>query len=191
MHHEGNESLTNEVGCHAWNDGVRLVGIKAGGSIRAGLNKGPDAHQLIKKHWCELLLSVKQMAEVGFRELIKVGDQWFTQRPRVGDGMDQWEPEFVVTSLEKIGEPVLFRTEIGGYHGFFKYGVKEVEEIAPPTANAYVFMGEVTIEWLDGNPMYHNAMTQFYRVTVDATQRLMREKELKNDYETMMKLLTK
>lgn len=191
MHHEGNESLVNDVGCHEWSNGVRFAAVQVGQSFKDGIQDGPDAHSLLRKHWRELLEPVKKPGEAGFRALVQVGSQWFTQYPKVGACMDSWEPEHVVTSMKAVGEPVLFRTEIGGYHGFFKFGTNEVKAIAPSGVNAYFFVSEPEIEWHDGNPTHHTCMVQFYRITSDRSQRLMKADKLARNYEKMMKLLGK
>ena len=191
LHHEGNESLVLDVSCHEWWNGVRVVGIQAGGSIRSGLNKGPDAYNLLRKYWRDLLVSVKKQEEVGFRGLVQIGKQWFTQYPKSGERMDTWEPEFVVTSMKKIGNPIVFRTTVGGYHGFFKFGVNEVQAIAPPNANAYFFVGEPQNEWHDGNPTHQTCEVQFYRIEADTSKRMIRADKLVHDYDTMMKLVAK
>jgi hypothetical protein len=185
LHHEGDESLTNDVSCHEWWNSVRVVGIKAGGSIRSGLNEGPDAYQLLRKNWRDLLVPVKKEKEVGFCALVQIGEQWFTQYPKVGERMDTWEPEYVVTSAMKVGKPVLFRTT-GCGSVFFKFGVNEVKAIAPSNANAYFMVGEPTPEGDD-----HVCMVQFYRIEADTSKRLMRADKLAHDYDTMMKLVAK
>ena len=186
LHHEGNESLTLDVGCHEWWNGVHVVGIQAGGNIRSGLNKGPDAHELLRKHWRELLIPAKKRQDVGFCALVQVGKQWFTQYPKIGERMDTWEPEFVVTSAKKVGKPVLFQTTSSGSDVFFKFGVKEVQALAPSNANAYFFCGEPRPE--GGN---HICEVQFYRIEADTSKRMVRADKLAHDYERMMRLLQK
>ena len=187
--HEGNESLTLDVGCHEWWNSVRLVAIKPGGNIRTGIQTGPDAYRLLRDHWRELLIEVENPEQLGFRALVQIEDQWFTQYPKQGARMDTWEPECVVTSMRKVGEPVLFKTTVGGYHGFFRFGLSEVESLAPPGANAYNFVSDPEIEWVDGNPEYHTTMAQFYRIEADSSRRLIRADQLRHDYDKMMKLL--
>ncbi|MFA6159699.1 MAG: hypothetical protein WC678_01230 [Parcubacteria group bacterium] len=193
LHHERNESLVLNVGCHEWNNGVRLVGIQAEGEIITGIQPGPDAYNLLRKHWKELFEPVctSNIIPVCFCALVQIGEQWFTQYSKEGEGMDNWEPEYVVTSMEEIGEPLLFRTTVGGYHGLFKFGTKEVQAIAPPTANAYRFVSEPQNEWHDGNPTHQTAMVQFFRIEADTSKRLIRSNQLRYDYERMMELLTK
>jgi hypothetical protein len=186
LHHEGNESLTLDVGCHEWWNGVRLVGIQAGGDIRSGLNNGPDASELLCKHWRELLMPVEKRQDVGFRALVQIGKQWFTQYPKIGERMDTWEPEFVVTSAKKVGKPVLFRTTSGGSGVFFRFGIKEVKALAPSNANAYFFCGEPIP---DGND--HICDVQFYRIEADTSKRMILADKLARDYDTMMKLVAK
>ncbi|MBI4120826.1 MAG: hypothetical protein HY457_01025 [Parcubacteria group bacterium] len=194
VHHDRAISLANDVTCHEWLDGVRLVGIKAGGNPAAsGIHKGPNPRNLLRKHWRSLLKPIfpPNIDPVGFRALMQIGDTWFTQYPKAGERMDTWEPEHVVTAKEKIGEPVLFRTTVGGYHGFFKFGTEEVRAIAPPNANAYFFVGEPQNEWHDGNPTHQTCLAQFYRVETDTTKRLMRVDELAHNYTKMMELVEK
>ena len=186
LHHEGNESLTLDVSCHEWGNGVRLVGIQADGNIRSGLHQGPDAYKLLRKHWLELLVPVKKSEDIGFCALVQVGKQWFAQYSKIGERMDTWEPEFVVTSAEKVGEPVLFQTTSSGSGVFFKFGVKEVQALAPLNANAYFFCGEPRLQ--GGN---HVCEVQFYRIEADTSKRMMRVDMLARDYETLMKLVVK
>lgn len=189
--HGGGESLILDTSCHEWWNGVRLVGIQAGGSIRQGLHRGPDVEKLLRKNWQDLLVWTNSTEEIGFRALVKIGERWFTQYPKQGDGMDTWEPEYVVTFMEEVGLPVQFRTTVGGYHGFFKFGMNEVQAIAPPTANAYFFVGDPTNEWHEGNPTHQVAMVQFYRITADPTKRMMRSDQLCHDFDTLMRLVQK
>jgi hypothetical protein len=191
LHHEGHESLTLDIDCHEWGNGVRLVGVRAGGNVRSGVQAGPDAHKLLRKHWRDLLVPMKKSESMGFHALVRLGDQWFTQYPKKGERMDTGEPEFVVTSLKKVGNPVVFRTTVGGYYGFFKFGISEVQAIAPPQANAYLFVGEPENEWHDGNPTHQTCPVQFYRIEADVTKRLMRSDQLARNYDLMMELMAK
>jgi hypothetical protein len=186
LHHEGNESLTLDVSCHEWWNGVRVVGIKEGSSTRSGINAGPDAYKLLREHWNRLFIPA-QDREIGFCALVQIGDQWFTQYPKAGEQMDTWEPEYLVTSTKKVGKPILFRTTSNGSSIFFRFSVNEVKAIAPPNSNAYSFIEEPT---LDSNNQ-HVCMTQFYRIEADTSRRLVRADRLARDYDTMIELLTK
>lgn len=187
LHHKGNESLTLDVSCHEWWNGVRVVGIQAGGNIRSGLHQGPDAQRLLRKHWRDLLVPAKKREDIGFCALVQIGKQWFTQYLKIGERMDTWEPEFVVTSAKKIGKPVLFRTTSSGSGVFFKFCVKEVQALAPSNANAYFFCGESRPE----GSGHHVCEVQFYRIEVDTSKRMIRADKLAHDYDTMMKLVAK
>jgi len=191
-HHEGHESLTLDIDCHEWWNGVRLIGIKAGNSVISNIHQGPDVRRLLHNHWRDLLMSVAQpLTSIGFRHLVRIGDQWFTDFPKQGASLDTCEPEYVVTSQREVGQPVLFRTEIAGYHGLFKYGIKDVDAIAPPEANAYFFVDDPAVEWNDGSPTHHFAQVQFMCVETDTTKRVMRSNELRHDYDRMMELLAR
>lgn len=191
MHHEGNESLVCNVSCHEWWNGVRLLGIRKGAKVN-GIHQGARAYELLRKHWKDLMKPVEDgKVYPGFCHILQVGEQWFTDYPKQGESMDNWEPEFLVQSVENIGEPVVFKTTIGGYHGFFRYGIQEIKRISPPEANAYSFTDEPQCIWEDGNPKYHTRTVQFHRIAFDPSQRLMRVAELVNDYDLLMQLVAK
>lgn len=187
--HEGSESLILDVGCHEWNDGVRLVGLKEGWSDE-GIRSGPNTQELLRKKWRSLMVPAGIMGEIGLRCLVDVEkDVLFTQYLKIGESMDNAEPEFRVTSTDEIGGPVSFQTHIGGYHGFFKYGIEEVNAIKPLGANAYSFVSGPEIVSNGGDPTHHRAVVQFYKAEIDTSQRLIREKELRHDYRKMMELI--
>ncbi|MBP6883749.1 MAG: hypothetical protein KBC06_00760 [Candidatus Pacebacteria bacterium] len=193
LHQDGEESLTLDVSCHEWWNGVRLVGIQVGDEIHSGIQKGPDAHNLLRKHWRDLLVPVKKPEDVGFRGLMQIEDLWFTQYPKVGERMDTGEPEYLVISMEKVGDPVIFRTPVAGHHVFFKFGVNEVQAIAPLNANAYFFVGEPQnepVEFPNGHE-YQTCEVQFYRIEAYTSKRMIRANKLAHDYDTMMSLLAK
>lgn len=180
------EALVHDIDCHEWWNGTRIVGMKSGANILAGIDSCPEATAILRSNWQDFFVPAKEPAEFGFGALMKIGDQWFTQYLKQGERMDTHEPEFLVTEAEKVGGLVTFRTTIGGYHGFFKYGIKEVESLAPVGANAYCVVGAIDTECKDGDPEYHRTEVQFYRVEVDTSQRLRRAKDLSYDHETRM-----
>lgn len=185
-------SLTCEVGCHAWSDGVRIAGVRADATM-SGIHPGfENIRNLVQRHWKELLRPVSTPSHIDFCALVKIGRQWFTQCPKVGARMDTYEPEFHVISMKKVGDVVPFTTTIGdGYHGFFRYNLREMKSIAPLGANAYVVVGDPQIIWKDGNPTLHCARVQFYRVEIDTSRRLVHRKVLCNEYDTLMRILVK
>ena len=185
MCHEGKESLVCDVDCHEWWNGVRLLGIREGADL-GSIHRGADVGELLVHNWRSLMRPVEGSVAIGFVRIFQFGGRMFTQYPKVGERMDTHKPEFLVTSIRHVGEPVQFRTTIGGYHGFFKYGIKEVETIAPPEANAYDLVGDIS---MTEDQKHHEAMIQFYRIEADTSQRLIREKDLANDFETLMQLV--
>lgn len=187
--HDGKESLVADIDCNEWWNGVRLVGIRSGNEV-IDMHPGVrDISGLIHRNWQSLMVPIPQPSPVGFRALMKVGNVWFTQYSKQGARMDTAEPEFLVSSIEPVGDPVDFVTTIGGYHRFFKYDIKEVQSIAPPEANAYETLGDVDMISNNENPTHHRVSIQFYKVDVDNTQRLIRDEELRNDYDHLMNLL--
>lgn len=189
MYREDCDNLACDIGCHEWWNGVRLIAVRNNSEV-TDIHQGVDSvSDLIRRNWRKLMQPLPKPGNVGFRMLMKVGKQWFTQYLKQGARMDTHEPEFLVTSIEQVGQPVEFITTVGGYHGFVKYDIKEVKAIAPREANAYTTVGEWEIVNHKGNPDYHRIRVQFHRVEVDSSQRLIREDELCNDYETLMQLI--
>ncbi len=194
--------LICDVGCHEWWNGIRLLAIGSEGSI-TDIHQGvEDVSGLIHRNWQLLTKPTKfsstSSSEIRFGPIMNIGDEWFVQYPKIGEKMDTYEPEFLVAELENIGGPVEFRTTIGGYHGFFKYGVREVKTLAPVNANAYCLVGDPEIvyeeeqeEGLQKDPSYHCCLVQFFRIKVDISRRIMRANELWNNYSLLMKLIEK
>jgi hypothetical protein len=189
VHHEAHESMAFDVICHEWWNGVRFVGVP-NGAVAHPIDKGPgSADQLIKKQWRQLLQPVKPVNKVGLRRLMKIKDTHFTMYPKKGARVDTYEPEFVVTKMEPVGDPVEFQTIIGGHEAFFRYDITELKALAPRGANGYTLIDAVEIVWGGGNPMWHKTRVQFYRTTVDSSKRVERAANLAKDFERMLKLV--
>ncbi|HEU0051268.1 MAG TPA: hypothetical protein VFQ60_04425, partial [Patescibacteria group bacterium] len=190
---EQRESLASDVSCHEWWNGVRLLGVRPDIipgtiSIHPGL---PNFETLLKGHLEQLLRpnpdSAKQKG--GFYHLLQIGNQHFTEYPKRGDRMDTGAPEFVVTSVKPVqGGPFLFNTSVGGFYGYFKYGIKEVSRLAPKGANAYMFTQPI-ITNPPGRKMQHTTGVKFFKVEVDTSRRVIRDEDVYRDYEFMMSLI--
>jgi len=189
---EPRESLVSDVNGHGWSDGTRLVGIRGGVEIIVGIHPGISNYRQLVQTQIEKLWKPNpegsKDTKNGFWHLVEVGNRHFTDYPKQGECMDNHEPEFLVTEKEQIGHPRKFRTTIGGYHGFFKYGIDEVKRLAPPEANAYK-VGEIEIEWQGGNPTHHIGPVTFYKVAVDTSQRLVRSDDIYRDGKLLMSLI--
>jgi hypothetical protein len=174
-----------------WWNGVRLVAVKSGAEL-SRIHPGIDnIRELLRKYWPQLMKPVTKPVQIGLRPLVKLGNlAWFTQYPKQGAGMDTYEPEFWVTSIEPVGDKVSFGTPTLGYYGFFKYDITGVAKLAPKGANAYSLVSDPTNILVNGNPDFQQVEIQFYHVEIDNTKRLIREGELINDYETLMKLIS-
>jgi hypothetical protein len=184
--HEGDESLVCDVHCHEWVNGTALVGIREGKitKIHPGIAGGEE---LLEQNWKSMMLPANGSLELGFRCIMPFADEWFTQYPKRGERMDTHAPEFLITFNEKIGKPVKFTTTICGYPIFFRYGINEVEKLAPPKANAYSIVSD---PWIDGKKRdKHSAMVQFHRVKADVSKRLMQREYLINSIDLCLKLL--
>lgn len=194
--HEGERrvpySIANDIGCHEWSNGTRLVAVREG-SVVTDIHPGfGSIHGLILKNWKRLMRNIdgKPPFPGTFYVLMEHNGILFTQYQKKGAGLDTAAPEFLVTSAQPVGEPVDFVTEVLGYYEFFKYDIRAVEAIRPLGANAYRVVGEPENIWIDGNPTHQHVDVQFYQVEVDTSRRLVRDEELRNDFDTLIALLT-
>jgi len=181
----------SDVSCHAWHDGTRFLSVCNGDPVQA-IHEGPDPRVLLRKNWQKLMVPTGQTEQLGgFFTLMQYDGKTFTMYEKAGERIDTHEPEFLVTKITPVGRqvPHKFETTVGGYHGFFKYGVKEVKAIAPRGANAYSLPGEIKVRWHKGNPTHHRTPVKFFRIEIDPTKRLMRAHDLLGNYELMMSLL--
>lgn len=181
-----------DISAHEWWNGVRLIGMRS--NDLTSMKKGPDPRDLLHRNWRELMESTKISHDPGgFYTLMQLDDKeetWFTQVDKVGGGaMDTHEPEFHVTKITPVGEPVRFYTPLAHYHGFFKYEKGEARAVMPAEANAYVLYGEPENVHREGHEPEQTCLVQPYRVEIDFSQRLMSEKKLAHNYNRMMELM--
>ena len=186
-------SIANDVGLHEWSNGTRLVGVRENTKVNDIHPGFSNISGMIKRNWQSLMQKVAGPTYPGgfYAVMAGEGDVLFTQYPKKGARMDTHEPEFHITAIKTVGKLTEFTTEIGGYHMFFRYDIKEVQALRPLEANAYATIGEPTIIGEDGNPTHHRVGVQFYKAEIDTSQRLIRYKKLENDFETLMSLLEK
>lgn len=183
---ESRDSLVSDIGCHEWSNGVRLVGYRPGSPMR--IHRGlPDMRALLRTQQDKLWVPNPKGGSRdtnGFWSLLERDDWFFTSYPKKGEGMDTGEPEFKVASIEKL-ETKTFDTDVKGYYGFVKYGIREVKAIAPLEANAYI-LGEMKL-YDDANRQ--RGPITFYKVSVDRSRRLVRHGDIYRNYDLMMSLL--
>ncbi len=193
VHHQSEHrvsSLANDLGCHEWWNGVRLLGVRNSQRVDLIHPGFGSISRLIFDNWMKLMRPIGEPVEQEkIYPLVQRGNVMFTQYRKQGAGLDTSEPEHLVTSAELVGNPVEFVTETLGYHGFFKYDVRGVQAIMPKGANAYELVGDPECIWSGGNPDHQKCMVQFYRVEVDTSKRLVRADTLENDYDLLMELL--
>jgi len=192
VHHQNGMQLPSwacDVGIHEWNNGVRLIGVRAGSND--SIADGPDACELLRKHWEQLFEpSGLDRAPDGLHVLMQMPDKtWFTQIPKKGASADTYEPEFRVTSMEKLGELARFYTDSNYPVPIFRYDRREAQAVLPKEANAYELVGDPTKT--GGADSQETCLVQGYRIEVDHTKRLVREKTLANDFERLMDLMQK
>lgn len=190
VHHQGGPkppSWACDVSAHEWWNGVRLLGVRAGS--KGEVRNGPNAYDLLRKHWRELLEPTGlNVAPARTIPLMKLPDgTWFTQVPKQGARADTYEPEFQVTTMEKVGELERFYTSSNYPVPIFRYDLREAKAVLPQGANAYTLVGD-PVRANDGTDR-ETCLVQGYRVVVDPTKRLMRETALVNDYDRLMALM--
>lgn len=177
------DSLHTEISCIEGPNAARLVGIRGNEPIDDIAPSIIIDRHVIAKHLDRFLKPVNGNRTLPplFR-LIQAGETWFTQYQKEGESLDTGEMEYVVRSLEPVpAQANAFWTIWGGYKGFFKYGLEEIQALAPEGANAYRFTGEVKIE---GN--IHIVPIEFYKADVDTSCYLPRRGDLETDFDTLM-----
>ncbi len=181
--------VIHEVGPQSWSDGARMVAIENGVSMENGIHQGPDPERYLSQYWQQLLIPVAQKTPMGMRALMKLGNQCFTQVPKLGVAIDSYEPEYMVTTLERIGYPRKFSRQLVSLRDqICKYGIGEIRTIAPDGANAYELVSQPETEFYGNEPKLWTCMVQFYRAKIDRTKRLMSMDELSRNYELLEKL---
>lgn len=189
-HHEFGQSLISDIDCHGWSDGTRFVGIQKNAKL-TNICSGPNAHDLLEKHWQELMVPIiNPDPSIGLKRIIYFNNQWFTEYSKKGNCLDSWEPEYLVSSLKPIGKPIIFTARIEGYEGLFKYEIKELKKLAHSNSNVYSFISRPQIIRKNDGAKLHTIKVQFYRAKIDFSRRLIHSSQLCNDFETMMKLIT-
>ncbi len=190
VHYHGEKypSLSTEISVHSWHDGTRLLAVPLKADMKMVL-EGPDAHELVSEHWRELMIPTQNPVPVRMMTLQKMSGEWFTEYREPESVMDSGESQYLVTSIEPVGEQQVFTTPILGYYGFFKYEVDSVEKMAPLGANAYYFTGDPKIDYEDDDMVSQSCPIQFYRVQVDQTRQLMRANQLVRDFDLMIRLM--
>lgn len=181
-------SLCSGTDMHGWTNGTRIVGVRAG-RISGDIHPGPsDLGAKMRKHWERIAVPVKN-PERRRDDFFRLRDgRAFTCYQSRGKELQSSEPEFKVLKAERIGKPMEFRTKIEGYHGIFRYDVRDVRRMAPGGANAFTF-GEPKIAPNDGDPKEHVCPVTFYKAEVDVSRRIPREGEIRRDFDLTMSLV--
>lgn len=185
---EGEHLISTASDCQGWRDVARFIGIRANSDLRAGLSVSPSLFDLREKYWRDLLLPVEGPVTIDFRELTFFGGSWFVQTSGNEDGWIVPDPEFPVTEIYKVGEPILYLSE--GEQ--FEYSSRKVRSLAP-TANANAFRITSIPLLSKGRGLWSRtgSSIQYYHVEVDASRRLMSLGQLGHNTEVLMKLLEK
>lgn len=166
------ESLASEVDTTRFGSGyTRVMAIQSGPPFRVhpGL---PELHELVKTKLDRLWVPTYEQPPK-FARLIQMGKHIFTEQPKEGDCLDTGVPEFLVRNIRRVGSAP-FSTPTGAYYGWVKYGIDEVQRIAPLGANAYM-CGEWT---MDSGATTHYCDLTFYHVEAVAGHRLIRMDEI-------------
>ncbi|MDR2541379.1 MAG: hypothetical protein LBD11_06590 [Candidatus Peribacteria bacterium] len=115
-----------------------------------------------------------------FFSLIKKGEKFFVETPKIGDRLDTGEIKYPVNSIEKIGKESSFITTDIMF--FLKYDINEVKAVAPKGANAYLIIGSVS----PGDRV--EVPVQFYHIEIDTSKRILSPEELYNNFELLCEI---
>lgn len=176
--------LQSDISPHDWTDGVRLVGLRSGG--KAGkIHPGFSSDRAIRSARSLLWQADAGPAASadGFHTLIQIDGEWFTQHPKSGEALDSGQPRHAIVEIAPVGDLCRRSVTSGGYHGFLRYALADIQRVAPAGANAYCMVGTAGY---DGRQ--HHFAVQHYRVTVDRSRRLPTTEEIYRDYELLMKV---
>lgn len=177
--------LYSSVSVHEWWNGAKFVAVPNGVTLVKGIGEGPDAEELLRKHWRHFLEPVAPDYSPITPYLLKpVGSQWFTCYPKKypeDECMDTGDLEFCVTELEPIGDIASFQTDDDFY---LRYSLKQIRALMPTGANAYE---KLDVSAKDGRGRT-TVTIRFYRAEVDLSQRLPRVKVLARDYGRLLEV---
>jgi hypothetical protein len=179
--------LVSEFGCHGAGHHCRFLGLRPGADLGKIL---PDvsARDLLRDHWRDLLVATRgklsPMVRITPFSPDKPGD-FFTMTLKEGHEMDTGVHEHPVVRAKHLGTGK-FVTRVEGYYGLLRYDLREVLEIAPRGANAYV-LGEAGFGD-DSSGHTHRVEVEFYQAEIDFGHRLMTAEELESDFNLFVEL---
>jgi hypothetical protein len=177
------EGLTSDVSCHEWWNGVRFLAVPAGADWAGGVDESPNPHDVLRQRWQQLMRPIDDAMYVPPRLYLleRVGDEWFTRYPKPpgGERMDESDVELHVRSVHPVGGTRQFQVD---EMFFLRYDLSQVMALAPAGVNAYL-VTDVSPKDSQGKT---TVVVQFFEADVDTSQRLPREKEIKQDYDLLM-----
>ncbi|HTE57900.1 MAG TPA: hypothetical protein VK694_04085 [Verrucomicrobiae bacterium] len=177
------QGLTNDVSCHEWWNGVRLVSTPPDATWQDGVVESPEPRDVLRHDWQRFMRPNDDAPYTPPRLYLieQAGVEWFTRysKPSKGDRLDSGDIEFRVRSVRAIGDTRQFKVDDDF---FLRYNLSQVVAITPEGANAYniVHYGPP-----DGH-VFTTVTVQFYEADVDTSQRLPPVKEIKQDYKLLM-----
>lgn len=165
------------VGIHEPSHHSRVVAIQ--NAEKPNKYSGSFSAHDLKPH---LIPAIGEAAPM--RKIMKHHDnKWYTTPLKKGDSMDHGIPEHPISKVKKLSKG-RFTTTVGGYYGFLRYDIKEVEAIAPEGANAYVVedcgLIDTTEHWVN---------VVFYQADIDLTKRALSPDEIGRSPEVFLSLL--
>lgn len=180
---QNGDHLVSDVYPKGWLSTARVVGIRESDFPTDIIPSTYIGNEVIAKHWQKVSREVtKPRKQPKLFRLTEVGGKWFTQYPKqAGSTMDTGAIEYQSQKPVAVSDPVEFKTRWGGYYGFFRYDIKEIQKLAPKEANSYNFEGEIV---LDGD--YHRVPVRFYKTEVDTTRYAPKSRELEEDFDFLM-----
>ena len=184
------ESLHSDIFCKEGLGHTRLVGVQGDGELKTILPSITITNEVIAENLDRFLKPNEAPKEIPpLVGLKRIKGKWFSQFPKPeGHSMEDGGLRHLVKSLEQIGKPVPFSTEIHGYHMFVRYDIKDIQALSPTEANAYRFVSEWQIA---GEYTHHTNKVAFYKADIDHTTVIPDSDELETNFETLVWLAQK
>lgn len=184
--------LVSDLECHGWTGTTTLVGVRGDGPVKA-IHPGLDAVRAgFRKHWPRLLKVNRRAAtRLSTRALVEIDGLWFTQRPRLGVGVDYDHPEFAVKRRTKVGRTMTVLLPYRERVDRPLYDQDEVLVHLPPWCNAYRIVGGPSPRWLDGDrphrPSHVAVKIDPYHVEIETRWFIPPISEIRRDYDRLLK----
>ncbi len=187
---QAHESLITEIGCAGPRDAAqKFVGVRG----RARLRRIHPGESLVldgmARHWRRLLVCDWPRPDpFRMHNLVRYGDQWFSQHRREDVGRDTGEPELMVRIIERTGLSRDMKVRVRNGCRELLYDPAWIAREAVPWANAYHIASEPRTIWEGDDPAWVEVRVDFYRVAVQPGFSIPPLAEMRDDVALLLSL---